>query len=133
MISRHAFPLTRSGVQLKLCVCIKNSLQREAENTIIDLKQNMTSQDSKLGQLQNEWKEMFQKTLPAAATSKSGAQVIHCSRNMSQNLSNALSPNGQSTWITALRESSSTPQSALIRHGWRRSRAQHTKICPKSS
>jgi hypothetical protein len=35
----------------------------------------MATPDSDLNQLQTEWKEMFQKTLPAAATSKSPFQV----------------------------------------------------------
>jgi methylated-DNA-[protein]-cysteine S-methyltransferase len=35
----------------------------------------MATPDSDLSQLQNEWKEMFQKALPAAATSKSPFQV----------------------------------------------------------
>jgi O-6-methylguanine DNA methyltransferase len=35
----------------------------------------MVTADSELSQLQNEWKEMFQKTLPSASTSKSPSQV----------------------------------------------------------
>jgi hypothetical protein len=37
----------------------------------------MAVPETNLEELQAEWKELFQKTLPAAATSKSPAQVGH--------------------------------------------------------
>jgi hypothetical protein len=52
-------------------------------------------QDSYLSNLRNEWIEMFQTTLPAAATSKSPSQVntptiVVCSSLLDQGLSNIL-------------------------------------------
>ncbi|KAF4630670.1 hypothetical protein G7Y89_g7464 [Cudoniella acicularis] len=59
-------------------------LQRSEDINCRIKNQKMAKSDTSLEELQNEWREMFQKTLPAAATSKSSSQpewpvhVDHC-------------------------------------------------------
>jgi len=97
---------------------------------------NMAKPEPSLENLQNEWKQMFQKTLPSAALSKSDAQVrswIPSDYLDDSSINVPCSQNGQYTWIIISNALFWTMLLGLIVIGRGRLRVLLIEICQGNS